>query len=342
MKTIVVTGSQGFIGGYLVRELLNNNYKVIGIDNYSKYGYVKRIHDTHPNFTLIKEDLATSNIHLKKSLVDADHLIAGAAKIGGISYFHTYAYDLLAENERIMANTCDAAIQAHKLGNLNKVTYLSSSMVYENTSTWPSKEGDQLRISPPSSAYGFQKLAVEYFAKAAWDQYQLPYTVIRPFNCVGIGEARADNAKIIMSGNIELAMSHVLPDLIQKVLKGQNPLRILGKGNQVRNLTYGGDLAKGIVATLENPRALNEDFNISTRESITMVKLAEKIWFKINGSDIPFKYISDDPFPYDVQKRIPETLKAKTLLGFEALTSLDVVLDEVIPWIQDAISKGLI
>jgi nucleoside-diphosphate-sugar epimerase len=73
-----------------------------------------------------------------------------------------------------------------------------------------------------------------------------------------------------------------------------------------------------------------------------MVKLAEKIWFKINGSDIPFKYISDDPFPYDVQKRIPETLKAKTLLGFEALTSLDVVLDEVIPWIQDAISKGLI
>lgn len=342
MKTVVVTGSQGFIGGYLVRELLHNGYKVVGIDNFSKYGFVRRSYDGHPNFKLINDDLAKSGKKLKESLVGADHLIAGAAKIGGISYFHAYAYDLLADNERIMANTCDAAIDAHGRGTLKKVTYLSSSMVYENTSSWPSIEGDELLIPPPSSAYGFQKLAVEYFARAAWDQYQLPYTVIRPFNCIGVGEARAANAKIIMSGNIELAMSHVLPDLIQKVLKGQNPLRILGDGKQIRNLTYGGDLAKGIVTTLENPRALNEDFNISTDESITMAELAEKIWLKIKGSEVPFKYITDEPFPHDVQKRIPDTSKAKTLLGFEASTRLEVVLDEVIPWVEDAILKGLI
>lgn len=342
MKTVVVTGSQGFIGGYLVRELLNNNYKVVGVDNYSKYGYVKREHDDHPNFKLIKEDLAKSNVGLKESLAKADHLIAGAAKIGGISYFHSYAYDLLADNERIMANTCDAAIEAHKLGSLKKMTYLSSSMVYENTSTWPSKEGDQLLIPPPSSAYGFQKLAVEYFAKAAWDQYQLPFTVIRVFNCVGIGEARAANAKIIMSGDIELAMSHVLPDLVQKILKGQSPLRILGNGKQIRHLTYGGDLAKGIIQTLENPKTLNDDFNISTDESINVVELGEKIWLKIKGRDVPFQYITDEPFPHDVQKRIPDTSKAKEILGFEALTTIDQVLDEVIPWVKDAVSKNLI
>ncbi len=342
MKTVVVTGSQGFIGGYLVCELLNNDYKVIGVDNYSKYGYVKREHDDHPNFKLIKEDLAKSNIGLKESLTEADHLIAGAAKIGGISYFHSYAYDLLDDNERIMANTCDAAIEAHKLGTLKKMTYLSSSMVYENTSTWPSKEGDQLLIPPPSSAYGFQKLAVEYFAKAAWDQYQLPYTVIRVFNCVGVGEARAANAKIIMSGDIELAMSHVLPDLVQKILKGQSPLRILGNGKQIRHLTYGGDLAKGIIKTLENPKTLNDDFNISTDESINVIELGEKIWFKVKGKDEPFQYITDEPFPHDVQKRIPDTAKAKAVLGFEALTTIDQVLDEVIPWVKDAISKNLI
>jgi nucleoside-diphosphate-sugar epimerase len=342
MKTVVVTGSQGFIGGYLVSELLNNGYKVIGIDNFSKYGHVSKAHDDHPNFHFIEEDLASSSKKLKKSLVGADHLVAGAAKIGGISYFHSYAYDLLAENERIMANTCDAAIYAYSKDTLKKVTYLSSSMVYENTSNWPSIEGDQLLIPPPSSAYGFQKLAVEYFAKAAWDQYQLPYTIIRPFNCVGVGEARAVNSKVIMSGDIELAMSHVLPDLIQKVLKGQSPLRILGDGKQIRNLTYGGDLAKGIVATLENPRALNEDFNISTDESIAMVDLAEKIWLKIKGSKDPFRYVMDVPFPHDVQKRIPDTSKAKTFLGFEALTPLEVVLDEVIPWVEDAILKGFI
>jgi nucleoside-diphosphate-sugar epimerase len=342
MKTVVITGSQGFIGGYLVRELLNQNYKVIGVDNYSKYGYVKRDHDEHPNFKLVKEDLAKSNDGLREALKDADHLIAGAAKIGGISYFHSYAYDLLADNERIMANTCDAAIDAHKNGNLVKMTYLSSSMVYENTTTWPSKEGDQFLIPPPSSAYGFQKLAVEYFAKAAWDQYKLPYTVIRVFNCVGIGEARAANAKIIMSGDVELAMSHVLPDLVQKILKGQSPLRILGNGNQIRHLTYGGDLAKGVVLTLDHPKTINDDFNISTDESTNVLDLGDRIWKKIKGDQIPFEYISDSPFPHDVQKRIPDTSKAKEILGFEATTSIDQVLEEVIPWVRDAITKNLI
>ena len=101
--------------------------------------------------------------------------------IGGISYFHTYAYDLLATNERIIAASCDAAIAAHRDGRLRKVTYLSSSMVFESADEWPSYEGQQREIPPPLSSYGFQKLAVEYFARAAWDQYRLPYTLVRPF-----------------------------------------------------------------------------------------------------------------------------------------------------------------
>jgi nucleoside-diphosphate-sugar epimerase len=342
MKTVVVTGSQGFIGGYLVQELLNQNYKVIGVDNYSKYGKIVKGHDKHKNFSFIEEDLSKSNKKLKRVLKSADHLIAGAAKIGGISYFHAFAYDLLADNERIMANTCDASIEAHKNGNLEKVTYLSSSMVFENTRSWPSKEGDQLLIPPPSSAYGFQKLAVEYFARAAWDQYQLPYTILRFFNCVGIGESRAINSRKIFSGNVQLAMSHVLPDLIQKTLKGQNPLRILGAGNQIRHYTYGGDLAQGIVLSLENPLAKNEDFNISINTSMTVIELAKIVWKKINGVDAEFSFISEDPYPHDVQKRIPDTNKAKELLGFEANTPIEKVIDEVIPWIESAIENKLI
>jgi nucleoside-diphosphate-sugar epimerase len=341
-ETVVITGSQGFIGGYLVREFLNRGYRVVGVDNYSKYGIVKRDHDTHPNFDLIVEDLSKSNESLKSALKDAEHLIAGAAKIGGISYFHTYAYDLLAHNEKIMANTCDAAIDAHANYKLKKMTYLSSSMVFENTNKWPSKEGDQFHIPPPSSSYGFQKLAVEYFAKAAWDQYQLPYTIIRVFNCVGIGEARALNAKSIFSGDIELAMSHVLPDLIQKILKGQNPVRILGEGNQIRHLTYGKDLAQGIALTIGNPLTVNNDFNISTNEGITVLELAKRIWLKVKGPHIPFAYLSDEPFPHDVQKRIPDTKKIKDMLGFEARTTIDEVLNEVIPWVKNAIDSDLI
>src|SRR5947208_3147248 len=246
MEKVLVSGSAGFIGGYVVEELLRRGYAVVGLDNYSKYGPVNRSYDTHPNYSLVEGD--ARDVDLVTSLLnDCEHFIAGAAMIGGISYFHTFAYDLLATNERIMASQCDAAIKAHREGRLQKVTYLSSSMVFESTDHWPSVEGDERKIAPPLSSYGFQKLAVEYFAHAAWDQYQLPYTIVRPFNCVGVGESRALGDVEIDSGNVKLAMSHVVPDLVQKVLKGQDPLHILGGGDQVRHYTYGGDLAHGIV-----------------------------------------------------------------------------------------------
>jgi UDP-glucose 4-epimerase len=266
--------------------------------------------------------------------------------IGGISYFHTYAYDLLAANERIIAASCDAAIAARRAGpagragRLRKVTYLSSSMVFESAAQWPSAEGQEHEIPPPLSSYGFQKLAVEYFARAAWDQYGLPYTIVRPFNCVGIGESRALGDEEIMSGNVKLAMSHVVPDLVQKVLKGQDPLHILGSGRQVRHYTYGGDLARGVVMAMEHPDARNEDFNLSTAESTTVLELAAAIWRKIKGPGVPLRLAHDDAFRYDVQRRIPATGKARRMLGFEATTSLEEMLDEVIPWIAQAVENG--
>jgi nucleoside-diphosphate-sugar epimerase len=189
------------------------------------------------------------------------------------------------------------------------------------------------------STYGFQKLACEYFAKGAFEQYGLPYTIIRPFNAVGIGEKRAKLEKEILSGNVKLALSHVVPDIVQKVLKGQDPLYILGKGNQIRHYTYAGDLAKGIRICIENKRALNEDFNLSTPVSTSVLELAEVIWKKINGNK-PFNYVSDKPFKYDVQKRVPSVEKSKELLGFEATTTLDESLEEVIPWIKMEIDLG--
>ena len=341
MSKVLVSGSAGFIGGYVIEELLHCGHEVVGIDNLSKYGEVAKSYDANPNYTFVKGDCC--DVTLMTELVsDCDHFIAGAAMIGGISYFHTYAYDLLAENERIIASSCDAAIAAYKSGRLQKLTYLSSSMVYESATTWPSYEGQEREIAPPRSSYGFQKLAVEYFAHAAFDQYGLPFTILRPFNCVGIGERRALGDIDVMSGNIKLAMSHVVPDLVQKIVKGQNPLHILGDGNQIRHYTYGGDLAEGIVRAMEHPAALNNDFNLSTSESTSVLDLAALIWKKINGDDVPFAYISDPPFEHDVAKRVPETDKAQSVLGFSAPTSLDAMLDEVVPWIRNAVENDQI
>ncbi len=335
---ILVTGSAGFIGGYLVQELLDNGHNVVGIDNYSKYGKVAKSYDHHPHYSLIEGDAKDVNL-MKELIADCDQVVGLAAIIGGITLFHELAYDLLAENERIMASTCDAAIWAFKNKKLKKMNAVSSSMIFESTNVYPTPEGEQRKCPPPLSTYGFQKLACEYFAKGAFEQYKLPYTIIRPFNAIGTGEKKALIEKEIFSGNIKLAMSHVVPDLVQKVLKGQDPLHILGQGNQIRHYTYAGDLATGIRICIENEKALNEDFNISTPVSTTVLELAQTIWKKING-DKPFKYVCDKPFEYDVQKRVPSVEKAKHILNIECNTTLDQALDEVIPWIKQQIELG--
>ncbi|TAN33191.1 NAD(P)-dependent oxidoreductase [bacterium] len=338
---VLVTGAAGFICGYLVAELLHAGHEVVGVDNFSKYGPVKRGHDTDPRYRLVEGDAKDAAL-LTELAVDCDHLVAGAAMIGGISYFHEFAYDLLAENERICAATFDAAITARRLGRLRKITVLSSSMVFESAAVFPTPEEAALTSPPPRSTYGFQKLATEYFAHGAHEQYGLPFTIVRPFNCVGIGERRALRDHQVMSGNVKLAMSHVVPDLCQKVLKGQAPLHILGDGHQVRHYTYGGDLARGIRLAMESEKAVNEDFNISTARSTTVHELAEVIWRKVHGPDRALRLVSDPPYEHDVKLRVPDVRKAREVLGFEATTSLEEMLDEVIPWIREEIQAGRI
>ena len=336
---VLLTGAAGFINGYLVPELLAAGHTVVGVDNLSKYGPVAKSYDGHERYSFVEGDAKDREL-LTALAADCDQVVAAAAMIGGISYFHEFAFDLLAENERILAATFEAAIAARRVGRLERIVVVSSSMVFESTTTFPTPEGAELTSPPPLSTYGFQKLASEYFARGAWQQYGLPYTIVRPFNCVGIGERRALRDTAVTSGNVKLALSHVVPDLVVKVLKGQDPLHLLGDGRQVRHYTYGGDLGRGIRLAMESPAAVNEDFNLSTPVGTTVLELAEAIWRKIHGSERPFRYACDPPFEHDVQLRVPDVRKARSVLGFEATTTLDETLDEVIPWIRAELDAG--
>ena len=337
MERVLVTGSEGFIGGYIVKELLDRNFEVVGIDNLSKYGKIIRNHSNDKNYKLHIGDVKDSKL-LFNLLKDCDYLIAGAAMIGGISYFHDFAYDLLSENEKIISTTTDIAIKCQNDFKLKRTIFLSSSMVFESTNIFPTKEEDITNIPPPESSYGFQKLSVEYFARAANLQYGLEYSIARPFNCVGIGEVKSLNSSESPNEK-KLTLSHVVPDLIIKALEGSESIEILGSGDQIRHYTYGEDLAKGIVTLIKHPNAMNNDFNLSTNESTSVIDLAKLIWEKTRGTE-KFKPLNVEPFKYDVQKRIPSTSKAKDLIGFEAETSLSEMLDIVIPWIKEAKKKG--
>lgn len=341
MATVLLTGSEGFIGRYLVRELLSRDHSVIGVDNYSKYGEVRRDPQEGTGYRLVKGDARDTGL-LADLLKECDYFVAAAAMIGGLSYLHSQPFDILRTNEQLTIAACEAALRVHGTGPLKRIVHLSSSLVYERADAWPSREGQQLEIPAPLLSYGFQKLAVEYYATSAWKQHGLPYTIIRPFNCVGAGEARALGEREVTSGNIELAMSHVVPDLVKKVLMDQDPLHILGDGSQLRPFTYAGDFARGLATAMEHPAAENEDFNISAPVATSILELAETIWQRIKGPEVPFRFESDPAFEHDVQKRVADVEKAKSLLGFEATTTLDEMLDEVIPWVQDALSRGLI
>ncbi len=336
---ILITGSAGFINGYLIPDLLAAGHEVVGVDNFSKYGRLTRSFDDHPGYRFVEGD-AKDAVLLRELASGCDQVVAAAAMIGGISYFHEFAYDLLAENERILASTFDAAIDSFRAGHLKRIVVISSSMVYESAAVFPTPEGAQLTSPPPESTYGFQKLASEYFARGAWEQYRLPFTILRPFNCVGIGERRALRDADVMSGNVKLALSHVVPDLVLKALKGQDPLRILGEGNQVRHYTYGGDLARGIRLAMESDRAVNEDFNLSIGTSTTVLELAQLVWRTVHGPERAFRHVSDPPFEHDVQRRAPDVRKAEAVLGYRATTELPAMLDEVVPWIRAEIEAG--
>ena len=117
---VLVTGAAGFINGYLVPELLEAGHEVVGLDDFSKYGRLAKSYDDHPRYRFVEGD--AKDVALMTELAaDVDQVVAAAAMIGGISYFHEFAYDLIAENERILAATFDAAIAAHKAGSLERI-----------------------------------------------------------------------------------------------------------------------------------------------------------------------------------------------------------------------------
>lgn len=313
-----ITGGAGFLGSHITDYFVEKGINTVVIDNFSS-GKRKNInhHEGKKNFEVRMVNLVDEK-STTDSISDLDLVIHLAARIGGIGYFHKIPADIIADNDLINRNVFNACLWA----DVNRMIYFSSSMVFERAETFPSKEKDLSETPPPKSAYGFQKLNGEYYCKAYKKQYDLNYTILRPFNAVGPREYPAE----------EVGHAHVIPDFCYKIItEKQYPLEILGNGKQIRAFTNVKDLARGCFKATFSKEAVNEDFNLGNPEDIKIKGLAKKIWnLAERERNIEFEY--GDSFSEDVQKRIPSVEKAKKILGWKPKIPLEQSLEEYISW----------
>lgn len=319
-KTVGITGGAGFLGSHVVDYFADQSEDIVVIDDFSS-GHRENLNRSKDSIEIRDIDLTQPSAVSEMS--DIDVIVHLAAKIGGIGYFHDVPADIISLNDLMNKHVFDAAVEH----DFDRVVYASSSMVYERATEFPVKEEQISEIPPPDSAYGFQKLAGEYYCHAYNEQHDVPFSIFRPFNAVGTREPPGD----------EVGQAHVIPDFVMKILEEkQHPLEILGDGKQVRSFTNVQDIAGGVYKCTFADAAENDDFNLGSSEGVEMRELAKKIWERCDRErEIAFAH--QDAFEHDVQKRVPSSEKAQRKLDWEPRISLDESLDQYVDWYRSEI-----
>jgi nucleoside-diphosphate-sugar epimerase len=323
MKKVLALGGAGFIGSYIVRELLKHSYEVTIVDNFSKYGFLSHDFYSDPRLALITKDVrAMYPVDFK----GYDYILCLAALIGGIKYFHKIPYQIARDNTEVMSHAIDCTLASSPEA---VFVYFSSSMVYERVQR-PVTEEDALNQLVPITNYGMQKLFGEFLVRGAHQEYGLNQLIVRPFNAVGSGELPEMTAE----GEVEFGMAHVIPDFAYKALIRQSPFEIFGDGEQVRTFTHARDIAEAIALILEN-RVINDDFNICGHNTYKISELAKKIWAKVNP-DVEFPGFKHLPVsPADVRFRVGVSEKAKNILGWGPKYDINYIIEDTFKFIKE-------
>jgi UDP-glucose 4-epimerase len=320
MSRVLVTGGAGTIGAAVVRRLLADP------------AYEVRVSDERPAPQWMREgcEVHTGDLRIleqaRVATKSCDHVIHLAAIVGGIANFHKLPYTLTEVNNGLYNAVFRAALDEE----VQRLTYVSSSMVFERAELYPTTEEYLADCPIPQSAYGFSKLTGEVYCRAAHDEYGLPFTICRPFNAYGPGEVP----------DAEPGIAHAVPDLINKVLSGQRPLEIFGSGEQTRTLTHVDDIADGIVTAMSSPAALNEDFNISASRELTVAEIAKIIWVACGEDPGDFELKHLPSFTVDVKRRWPSVEKAERLLGWHAKIEVEDGVAATVQWLRERAAIG--
>ncbi|MBA3263397.1 MAG: NAD(P)-dependent oxidoreductase [Thermoleophilaceae bacterium] len=315
MSRVLVTGGAGTIGAAVVRRLTSEPaWDVRVSDQRDSPAWMHESCEVHTH-NLIDPDEA------RAAVSGCTHVIHLAAIVGGIANFHKLPHTLLEVNNGLYNAVFRAALDE----GVERLAYVSSSMVFERATEFPTTEEHLADCPAPRSAYGFSKLAGEVYCRALHDEHGLPYTICRPFNAYGPGELPDD----------EPGIAHMVPDVIRKVLAGTRPLPIFGSGEQTRTLTHVDDIASGIVTAMAHPAGENEDFNVSASDERTVAEIARIIWEACGEDPSLFELEHLPSFEVDVQRRWPSVEKAKRLLGWGAQVDLREGIGGTVEWLRE-------
>ena len=319
MNRVLVTGGAGTIGAAVVRRLLRDpEWEVRVSDQRMAPQWMREGCEVHTG------DLRDLD-EAKRATAGCSHVIHLAAIVGGIANFHKLPYTLTEVNAALY----NAVVRAALDRDVQRFVYVSSSMVFERATQYPTTEEHIWECPVPRSAYGFSKLTGEVYVRAAHDEHGLQYTICRPFNAYGPGEMPED----------EPGIAHMVPDVIKKVLSGQRPLQIFGDGTQTRTLTHIDDIADGIVAAMASPAAVNEDFNVSASEELTVAEIARVIWEECGRDPDAFALEHLPSFEVDVVRRWPSVEKAERLLGWRARIGVREGIRQTVEWLRDVVGQ---
>jgi UDP-glucose 4-epimerase len=315
MNRVLVTGGAGTIGAAVVRRLLRDpDFEVRVSDQRSAPDWMREGCEVHTGDLRVLDEA-------RKAMRGCTHVIHLAAIVGGIANFHKLPHTLTEVNNALYNAVFRAALDE----DVERFTYVSSSMVFEQAQSFPTRE-DYLPDCPtPISAYGFSKLTGEVYCRAAHAEHGLPFTICRPFNAYGPGE---------MPEN-EPGIAHAVPDLIRKSLQRLKPLPIFGTGEHTRTLTHVDDIADGIVVATGHPAALNEDFNVSAGEELTVAEIARICWEACGNDPDELEFEHLPSFEVDVVRRWPSVEKAERLLGWKARIGVQEGIRQTVEWLRE-------
>jgi len=314
---ILVTGGAGFIGSHLCEKLIDENHRVISIDNLSTGNYRNIEHLVNrKDFTFVFDTIENEAV-LDRIISDVDLIFHLAAAVG---------VDLIVKDpvNVIRSNVLGTEIVLKTANRYRKKTIIAStSEVYGKSENVPFREDDDSILGPTTKnrwSYACSKLIDEFSALAYYHKYHLPVVITRFFNTVGPRQ----------TGRYGM----VIPRMITQALQNK-PLTVFGTGKQKRCFCHVSDIIGALIKLSNMETAVGNIYNIGSTDEITIENLAKKIKL-LTKSNSELKYISyDEAYEAgfeDIMRRVPSIDRIHRLIGFEPKICLDDIIKNMITY----------